>query len=196
MSLMPLAGQRWTTRQSLRISIPPFLLVVVFVVSGCASGPHGSVYAEPPVAALHRRCEAPPSLQRTRSDPSVPELSRQSSRGHPAPAAALELSTATENLAEIMEASDLIGEIAAHQASEGHTTERGRIRDLELRQHLYDRLLLTSFEIDNVTAEGACEQARADRLMDRLQDILNYRVRTQTIIAVVGGAMVGVLAGG
>jgi len=195
--VLPFIIEMWcTTRQFLRNSTASFLLVAVCVVSGCASGLHGSVQAVPPRDALHRQCEPPPSLQRTLSETSVPELPGQSSRGQTAPAAAVELSTPTQNIAEIIGASDLLVEIAILNASEEYTTERGRIRYLDLRQQLYDRLLLTSFEIDSVTAEVACEQARADRLMDRLQEIRDNRVRTQTIIAVVGDAIVGVLAGG
>ena len=124
----------------------------------------------------------------------MPELPGQSSRGHTAHGAALELSPPTQHIAEIIGASDLLEEIGTLEASKEYATDRGRIRFLELRQQLYDRLLLTSFEIDSVTAEGACEQARADRFMDRLEEIRDDRVRTHTIIAVVGDAIAGVLS--
>lgn len=196
MSLTPLACQRSRTRQVFRNSTSSFLFVTLCIVSGCASGLHGSRHAVPPLDALHRQCERLPILQRTLSDPGVPELPGQSLRGHTAHGAALELSPPTQHIAAIIGASDLLVDIGTLEASREYATDRGRIRSLELRQQLYDRLLLTSFEIDSVTAEGACEQARADRFMDRLEEIRDDRVRTLTIIAVVGDAIAGVLAGG
>ena len=180
---------RITTRQFGRNCRAGFLLVPLCVVLGCASGPHDSLHTVPPLDALGRHCGA-------RSYPSVPELPGQSSRGDTVPAAALELSPPAQNIAAIIGASDLLVDIAAREASGEYATDRGRIPFLELRQQLSDRLLLTSFELHSVTAEVACEQARADRLMDRLQEIQNKRVRTQTIIAIVGDAIIGVLAGG
>ena len=196
MSRTPLAYRRSSTGHVFRNSTRRFLCITLCIVSGCASGLHGSRHAVPPPETLHRQCERLPILQRALSDPSGPELPGQSSRGHTAHAVALQLSPPTQHLAAIIGASDLLDDMVALEASREYATDRGRIRFLELRQQLYDRLLLTSFEIDSVTAEGACEQARADRLMDQLQEIQDDRVRTKTIIAGVGDAIAGVLAGG
>ncbi|TAJ07357.1 MAG: hypothetical protein EPO61_15485 [Nitrospirae bacterium] len=91
---------------------------------------------------------------------------------------------------------DLLSELAAYQANGVHATDRERIRLLELRQQLADRLLRVSYEIHSVTAEAACEEARAAHLADRLQVVQDKKVHTQTLVAIVGEAMIGIVAGG
>jgi hypothetical protein len=91
---------------------------------------------------------------------------------------------------------DLLSEFAAYQANGAHATDREHIRLLELRQQLSDRLLLVSFEIRSVTAEAACEEARAAHVAERLQKVQDKKVHTQTLVAIVGEAMIGIVAGG
>src|SRR5215469_18908142 len=154
MSRTPLAYRRSSTGHVFRNSTRRFLVLTLCVVSGCASGLHGSRHAGPPPDTLHHQCERLPILQRTLSDPSGPELPEQSMRGHTAHAAASQLSPPTRHLAAIIGASDLLEDMVALETSREYATDRGRIRLLELRQQLYDRLLLTSFEIARVTECG------------------------------------------
>src|SRR5215472_1207938 len=122
MSRTPLAYRRSSTGHVFRNSTRRFLVLTLCIVSGCASGLHGSRHAVPPPETLHRQCERLPILQRALSDPNVPELPGQSPRGHTAHGVALQLSPPTHHLAAIIGASDLLEDIVALEASREYAT--------------------------------------------------------------------------
>jgi hypothetical protein len=106
------------------------------------------------------------------------------------------LSPHARDIADIIGVTDLVTELKMRDDDAARSTDGARVRMLELRQQISDRLLLASFAVHSVVAEAACEESRADHLADRLQEVQEKRVRTQTIIAIVGDAMIGIVAGG
>ena len=71
-----------------------------------------------------------------------------------------------------------------------------RLTYLELRQQILEQLLLVSFQISGTLAELDCEGSRAEHLASSLEDLRDTRIRRFTLIAIVGDALVGILAGG
>ncbi len=99
-------------------------------------------------------------------------------------------------IAETIGVSDLITQLPSLEAEAEQQIERSVVRLLQVRQELSDRLLLAFFDVARTAAEADCEEERADQLADRLQETRDRRVRTQTLIAIIGDALVGVLSGG
>lgn len=66
----------------------------------------------------------------------------------------------------------------------------------EKLQQFVQRLLLVSFQISGTIAELDCEASRAQHLATSLEEARDRRIRTLTLIAIVGDALVGILAGG
>ena len=91
---------------------------------------------------------------------------------------------------------ELIQEIDTLKREEAQNIEGARERWLETRQHLSDFLLMTTLDISSVTAEADCEQTRTQHVATALSEALVKRVERQTLIAILGDAMIGVVAGG
>jgi hypothetical protein len=71
-----------------------------------------------------------------------------------------------------------------------------RLAYAEKRQRVLQRLLLVSFQISGTVAELDCEASRAQHLATSLEEARDKKIRTLTLIAIIGDALVGILAGG
>ncbi len=71
-----------------------------------------------------------------------------------------------------------------------------RLAYAEKLQQFVQRLLLVSFQISGTIAELDCEASRAQHLATSLEEARDRRIRTLTLIAIIGDALVGILAGG
>lgn len=65
----------------------------------------------------------------------------------------------------------------------------------EIRQQLSDRLLLASLDVSSSTAEINCEESRIQHVVLALKEERDKKEMQRTLIAIVGDAMVGVVAG-
>ncbi len=70
-----------------------------------------------------------------------------------------------------------------------------RIRWLELKQLVADKINLTSLEISATAAELDCEEERANQLKGVLQEKINRTEKRITVAAIVTGATTGLLVG-
>ncbi len=68
-------------------------------------------------------------------------------------------------------------------------------RLFEIRQRLSDRLLRASLDVSSSTAEIDCEESRIQHVVLALKDERDKKETRRTLIAIVGDAMVGVVAG-
>jgi hypothetical protein len=93
-------------------------------------------------------------------------------------------------------AKDLLVQMTVLEPEAEHNVMEATIRRLQVRQQLSNRVLLAFLDVARTAAEADCEEERADQLADRLQDVRDKRVRRQTLIAIVGDAMIGIVAGG
>ena len=73
--------------------------------------------------------------------------------------------------------------------------DRSLLRRLQIRQQLSDRIALASFEVSGTVAEAGCEETRTDHLADALTEIRSQREEMGLLVAIVGDALIGVVAG-
>lgn len=133
--------------------------------------------------------------------PAVPELRRM-------PVSEAESRTAREESHARNEARTLYSPIAVHIADitdllplldrMAHMeNERAPPADIELlRRRLVTRLQLATLEVSSLVAEIECEVQRADEVQDRLRDVQQTRVTSQTILGVIFGGLANILSGG
>lgn len=70
-----------------------------------------------------------------------------------------------------------------------------RLRWLELKQHVADRVDLASLEISATAAELDCEEERADQFKELLREKVGKAERKITVAAILTGAATGLLVG-
>ena len=95
---------------------------------------------------------------------------------------------------------DLLKELQAlsrtiPQESGQQEIDRSLLRRLQIRQQLSDRIALAAFEVSSTVAEAACEETRTDHLADALTEIRSHREEIGLLVAIVGDALIGVVAG-
>ena len=73
--------------------------------------------------------------------------------------------------------------------------DRNALRRLQIRQQLSDRIALAAFEVSSIVAEAGCEETRTDHLADALTEIRSQREEIGLLVAIVGDALIGVVAG-
>lgn len=99
-------------------------------------------------------------------------------------------------VSDIIGAKDLLRQLASLEAQAVDQREAPTLALFQVQQQLSNRIVLALLEVARTAAEADCEEERADQLADRLQDVRDKRVRRQTLIAIVGDAMIGIVAGG
>jgi hypothetical protein len=99
-------------------------------------------------------------------------------------------------IAEVIGARELLSSLPALEAEAARDDAGARVRLLQARQRLSDLVVLGLLDVARTAAEADCEEERADQLADRLQERREKTVRTRTLIAIVGDALVGILSGG
>jgi hypothetical protein len=110
--------------------------------------------------------------------------------------ALLVLSPATRQIAQVIQVQDLIGQIPELQTEVAGRVEGARLRLLEVRQELSDRLLLALFDASSVAAELECEKGRAEELATRLEEVQDDIQNRRTVIALLADAVSGLFSGG
>jgi hypothetical protein len=72
----------------------------------------------------------------------------------------------------------------------------GELRLLKVRQQILNRIALANLEVSGSAAQAGCEEERTHQLADRLQKAEGARIKQQTILAVVIGALTNIATGG
>lgn len=191
------ADAREELYQRLAKSTAIFVGVLCFA-AGCATDRGQSADALIELAAVERRCDPPHVVQpvtgrgivrnaagRTTSDiPHDPALSEPSG-----------FSPQALDIAETIGAKNLVAQLPTLKAEDARHAEGASVRLLRVRQQLSDRIVMAILDVARTAAEADCEEERADKLADRLQEVRDQKIRYRTLVAIVGDAMVGILAG-
>jgi hypothetical protein len=106
------------------------------------------------------------------------------------------LSPRALEIANAIGADELASRIQTLDYEAARGSEGARLRLLELRQQLSERILLALLEVKSAAAEADCEEERADGLADRLQEMQEERVKRLTIFSLLGSGLGGILSGG
>ena len=171
------------------------LPVILCFVSGCASPPGQSSDALLKFAAAERRCGPPSSVRhamaRIPASSQPPTSARQDVRS----STPRGFSPEALEIAETIGAIDLVAQMPTLEAEMAQNIEGSAVRFLRVRQQLSDRIVMAILDVARTAAEADCEEERADQLADRLQEVRDKKIRYRTLIAIVGDALVGVMAG-
>ena len=168
-----------------------FGFLIICVLSGCLSGPQKPTYGISESDLIGGYCSSSVSLNSAVS-PSVPFTPNQQIPDSPANDL---LSPPSEGITQIMGVTSLVQQIERLKTEDAQGIEGARERWLEARQQLSNRVLLTILEVSSVTAEADCEQTRTQHVGTALSSALLKRVERQTLYAILGDAMIGVVAG-
>lgn len=165
---------------------------------GCATDVNRKLDEMIRASAIERHCRPVQDVQRTTVPTDASFFRRKNQEGVIlGDGLAGRFSQQAQAVSDIIGAKDLLVQLASLEAeaaeqSEGFTT----LRLLQVQQQLLNRIVLAILEVARTAAEADCEEERADQLADRLQDVRDKRIRRQTLIAIVGDAMIGIVAGG
>ncbi len=105
------------------------------------------------------------------------------------------LSPASRRIADVIQVRDLIAQIPVVERDVALNVPDARLRLMELRQDLSDRVLLALFDASSVAAELECEKGRADALASGMEEIQNNIQQRRTVLALLTDATAGVLSG-
>jgi hypothetical protein len=167
---------------------------LLFLVSGCAGGGHPPTDALLRSGAIERTCGPPPGAHAGIIPlPAPPQESRAQNNKT---LSEKDFSAHALAPADIIGAHDLVVRLPILKREAVQNIEGATVRLPEARQQLSDRILLAFLDMARTAAEADCEEERADQLADRLQEARDKRVRRQTLIAIIGDAMIGIASGG
>lgn len=178
-----------------RVSGIAVLLAIFCLAGGCASDvqrPSDALFRS---GAIERRCGPPPGPHpNTFGGPSKSHSRDGVGQTTDVPATR-DFSLQAFEVADIIGARDLVMQVPALEREVAQNAEGAILRLLRVRQQLSDRILLAFLDVARTAAEADCEEERADQLADRLQEVRDKRIRRQTLIAIVGDAMIGIVSG-
>jgi hypothetical protein len=171
------------------------MVMTGYVITGCASDRERSPSALVKLAANEKRC-GPPSVVRF---PMSPKPTEQESAGIPQPrdqrSESSGFSPQALEIADTIGARNLIAQIPKLETENAQHLDGAATRLLRARQQVSDRIVLAFLDVARTAAEADCEEERADQLADRLQEVRDEKVRYRTLVAIVGDALVGIMAG-
>lgn len=102
----------------------------------------------------------------------------------------------SQSVAESIGVKDLLVQLRSLEAEAELNHGIVTIERLHVQQQLLGRILLAFLDVARAAAEADCEEERADQLADGLHEVRDKRIRQYTLIAIVGDAMIGIVAGG
>jgi len=173
-----------------------FLLLALSCTAGCAMNPHRPIDPPVHVEAVERRCGPPAGFLHPISRFGSPDISRPGVQEDDVHTADVALSPEAYAIAETIGVLPLMAQLSALDSEGARNREGSALRFLQFRQQLSDRLLLAFSDVSTASTEAHCEEERASHMADRLQETRDKRVRQDTIYAIIGGSMVGILTGG
>ena len=161
-------------------------LLTVCVATGCATSPatqhrlHGDVSST--------RCEAPKTSQHL-----LPKVTNEQPLDQN-DEADLAFSPIARQTAATIRVLGLLKRIPRLE-QEAHAEPSAMWRLLWTRQQIVDRISLAAFDVSSTVAEIDCEESRADHVADGLQEVRQDRQERGLFLALIGGALIGVVAG-
>lgn len=156
------------------------------ILGGCAT----TLPPTESTSIFHRRCS--PAASAIRATPVVEAESREQPVVNTERDAAVQLySPVSIHIAEVMEVLHVLNRLARREL------DRAAPSDIErVRRQLTTRLQLATLEVSSLVAEIECEVHRADEIQDRLKEIQNQRMTSQTILGIIFGGLANILSGG
>ena len=106
------------------------------------------------------------------------------------------LSPQSEEIAKIIGVTDLVQQIHKLKTKDAQTLEGVQEARIDARQHLSDRLLLSTLEISSITSEVDCEQMRTQHVVTAWTESRINRAERHLQFAILGDALVGGIFGG
>ncbi len=165
-----------------------FLLSLLLALDGCATD--GSRTTRFRFEALESRCGVPTIKQLT-ALPSLPPLASTVDSGL---GGAVELSPVSVKLAKLLGIQSVLDKFAAKQQDQGGNAGRSSAL-LWQHQQVMDRISLASFDVISTVIELDCEEKRADHVADGLTEVRQDKQEHGLFYALVGDALIGVVAG-
>ncbi len=170
------------------------LLIAVLLlglVSGCATRPTPLLHPE----VVDRRCGPVSPVHRSLNQ----NLSRMPVGSERLPVnpdvLAGRFSPQSQSIADSIGVKDLLAQLTILKAEADQHGGAMTIERLHVQQQLSNRILLAFLDVARAAAEADCEEERADQLADGLHEVRDKRIRQYTLIAIVGDAMIGIVAG-
>ncbi|MDF0643975.1 MAG: hypothetical protein P0111_08080 [Nitrospira sp.] len=171
---------------------------ILCFLAGCAAHRDQSPDTLMKLAASERRCDPPQVSQATTGRAIVRDAVDRTMSKILNEATLLEpsgFSPQALDIAETIGARNLVAQLPRLTEEDARNAEGAAVRLLRVRQQLSDRIVMAILEVARTAAEVDCEEERADQLADRLQEVRDQKIRYRTLIAIVGDAAVGILAG-
>lgn len=163
------------------------LLALLLILDGCVTDPSQTTRFR--FEALESRCGVPTIKQLTELPPlPLPTIKGNRSRGD------LPLSPTSVTLATLLGLEGVLYDLAALHGDQSPNRERSVAR-LWRHQQVMDRISLASFDVISTVTELDCEEARADHVADGLTQLRQDKQERGLFLALVGDALIGVVAG-
>ncbi|WP_447600401.1 hypothetical protein [Nitrospira sp. Nam80] len=161
-------------------------VLIVCIASGCATSPTTRLRLHGDVSTT--RCEAPKT-----SEHLLPVVSSESGPVQ-SDEEAIELSPIARQTAATIRVLGLLKRIPGLER-EAQAQPDTIWRLLWTRQQIIDRISLAAFDVSSTVAEIDCEESRADHVADGMQEVRQDRQERGLFMALIGGALIGVVAG-
>ncbi|HEX2054841.1 MAG TPA: hypothetical protein VHF07_00015 [Nitrospiraceae bacterium] len=174
------------------------VVLLYFATSGCATTSNQNQLADNApetemedfiVESYCSPAVSPESIAQEESAAMAAQLKEETSPGM------LLLSPTSRQIAKVIRVDNIIGEIPLVERNISNDVPGARLRLLEMRQELSDKLLLALFDASSVAAELECEKGRADALAAGLEEVQNNIQQRRTVIALLSDATAGLLSG-
>ena len=167
---------------------PIACLLCVFTLEGCVTG--ASRMARFRFEAMESRCTVP-TIEQLTALPALPLL--PGSEEH-SPDDIIQLSPASSRLAKLLGLDRALRDLSALQRDQAVNAGPSS-KFLWRNQQIMDRISLASFDVISTVTELDCEEARADHVADGLTELRQDKQERGLFLALVGEALIGVVAG-
>ena len=162
-------------------------LALLLVLQGCVTDLSQTTRFR--FEAMESRCGVPTIKQLTELPPlPLPKVHGNRSRGD------LQLSQTSLKLATLLGLDEVLYDLTALHRDQALGPER-RVTRLWRHQQVMDRISLASFDVISTVTELDCEEARADHVADGLTQLRQDKQERGLFLALVGDALIGVVAG-
>ena len=163
------------------------ITILLFFLTGCFTGPQHEIHSVSKTFLKGGYCSTPTFL----GPPVLPPISlKQFSHIPDSPPHEI-LSPQSEEIAEIVGVTELVQQIHKLITEDAQSLEGTREAWIEARQHLSDRLLLTTLEISSITTEVDCEQMRSQHVETSWTEARLNRAENHLLYAILGDALIG-----
>ena len=167
-------------------------LALLLTMQGCITD--ASQTARFRFGALESRCGVPTIRQLTELPPlPVPRVNVPRVNGNGL-GTDLQLSPTSVKLATLLGLEDVLYDLAALYRDQAHDAKRSAAL-LWRHQQVMDRISLASFDVISTVTELDCEETRADHVADGLTQLRQDKQEQGLFLALVGDALIGVVAG-